>query len=710
MPSEPEGVPNAEPEGVPTPPHRLPALYVVLAGAWLSGTALLLLWLTACQWHLARLRRGAMPITAGPAAEALARLTASLRVRPPLLLASPRVRSPFLAGMIRPAILLPATWEADYDPPTLQAILAHELAHLSRRDCAWTLLLRLTCAALWPQPLLWLLARQLEQATEEACDLMVLAQDCLPRQYADCLLALAERVLPSPAERMLGAGVVPVRSSLGRRIQNILDRRNLAMPAIPLHTRAVITLGTAAVVTGVLCLVATSLPAQTHPPFTVADRGAVSPADALSQAQFLAGLTPVQGPGIIVTLRESRKPVPHGWPNGAAPPNLVHDTDINAVDNGLKAAGAEAIAINGQRLIATSPIRSAGPTIFVNNVALTPPYVIRAIGDTAAMQIALNQPGGVIAQFRTFDPAMIQVQEAGQITLPAYRGDVRSRYARPVLSAPGRNGQVPTTAGKPRRFSILWSAPRTGTHHLRVFVRDASGQRLVLDRDCQPRQMVRVNVSATGQHIGFLLYDNGRLVANKQAPEFRSLFLSQSSMAQPTQADRKRLATWEWLSKAARRQITRDVYIGDLAALERSRDEVQIQLQVAQKSAETYSRLAASREPSVVIAMSPRNRPEAQRLQSQIVNAKEELQELSVHFTPRHPARRRAQAWLKALQEEYNALLNEPHTVSRPNPEYTALLAQADVEKAEAARAQATIASLDTLIWRVKQEQKHTQR
>ena len=237
-------------------------VYAMLAGLWAIGTGLLLLWLLVCQYHLVRLGRSGKVITEGPAVEALARLSSSRHVHPPLLLASPHVRSPFLAGIWHPTIWLPAAWETDFDEVTLQVILAHELAHHTRRDCAWTLLLRLTRAALWMQPLLWLLARQLEQASEEACDLMALTPDCPPRRYADCLLSLAERVLPSSAERTLGAGVVPVRSSLGRRIQNILDRRNQTMITLSTRLRVAVTLGLITTSLAGTFLVSVSAPAQ----------------------------------------------------------------------------------------------------------------------------------------------------------------------------------------------------------------------------------------------------------------------------------------------------------------------------------------------------------------------------------------------------------------------------------------------------------------
>ena len=153
----------------------------------------------------------------------------------------------------------------------------------------------------------------------------------------------------------------------------------------------------------------------------------------LQQAKFAAGMTAVAGPGVIVTLNDSKKPYPVNVQiPGMAPPNLIHDFDINQVVNELKAAGAEAVSVNSQRLIAISPIRCAGPTVFVNNTAQTPPYVIRAVGDAATLQTALNLPGGEADQLRQFDPNEIKIQMAAHLVLPASPGPPPPRYARPV--------------------------------------------------------------------------------------------------------------------------------------------------------------------------------------------------------------------------------------------------------------------------------------
>ncbi len=154
----------------------------------------------------------------------------------------------------------------------------------------------------------------------------------------------------------------------------------------------------------------------------------------VSHANFLAGLTAVQGPGLVVTLSDSKNHVQGGLP-AAIMPTLIHDTDINAVVNELKAAGAEAISINDQRLIAISPVRCAGPTVYVNGTPQTPPYVLRVIGSPKDLQTALNLPGGVADSLRQIDPAMIKMQKAPRVVIPAYSGAFTPRYAKPV--APG---------------------------------------------------------------------------------------------------------------------------------------------------------------------------------------------------------------------------------------------------------------------------------
>ena len=89
------------------------------------------------------------------------------------------------------------------------------------------------------------------------------------------------------------------------------------------------------------------------------------------------GLVAVRGPGVRVLVENA--------PN-ADPSQLVRDSDLALLANGLWTAGAEAISINGQRLTALSAIRNSGVPIEVNSVGIAPPYTVLAIGDTRSMQ------------------------------------------------------------------------------------------------------------------------------------------------------------------------------------------------------------------------------------------------------------------------------------------------------------------------------------
>lgn len=170
----------------------------------------------------------------------------------------------------------------------------------------------------------------------------------------------------------------------------------------------------------------------------------------LANAQAFAGLTDVKGPGIVVTLSDSKKPfanMPSGFSNmpaGFAPPNIIHDTDIDAVLNELKASGAEAISVNGQRIAAVSPVRCVGPTVLVNFTPTASPFVIKAIGDPKTLKAGVELPGGIVTQIRGYDPNMFIVQVAKQpIVIPAYAGGgIEPKFARPV-------GQTAEAARKP---------------------------------------------------------------------------------------------------------------------------------------------------------------------------------------------------------------------------------------------------------------------
>ena len=148
----------------------------------------------------------------------------------------------------------------------------------------------------------------------------------------------------------------------------------------------------------------------------------------LEVARIEAGVEALTGPGVTVTLNDSAQPFTVGQN-----PNLyvLHDVDVLEVLNEIKAAGGEAIALNGHRLLAGSSIRCIGPAILIDQTArVTPPYVITAIGNPDTLAGALNMRGGVVDSL-TFWGIRVSVQKTAQLTIPAYQGAETFTYAKP---------------------------------------------------------------------------------------------------------------------------------------------------------------------------------------------------------------------------------------------------------------------------------------
>lgn len=150
--------------------------------------------------------------------------------------------------------------------------------------------------------------------------------------------------------------------------------------------------------------------------------------DELDKTRILAGITPVRGRGVEVTLNDSpRKLRPGEDPNLY----LLHEEDLLKVVNELRSGGAEAISINGQRLLATSEIRCAGTTVLVNTKKIVPPLTVLATGDPAALQSSLEIKGGIVETLRIWG-LIVEVKRRSDITVPAFNGMVRFEFSKPV--------------------------------------------------------------------------------------------------------------------------------------------------------------------------------------------------------------------------------------------------------------------------------------
>lgn len=148
----------------------------------------------------------------------------------------------------------------------------------------------------------------------------------------------------------------------------------------------------------------------------------------MERLMLLSGTTDVKGRGVEIVLDDSSIPSRPG-----ENPNLyiIHDEDLLRVLNELRAAGAEAIALNDQRIVAMSEVRCAGPTVSVNNVRSAPPYTIKAIGDPKNLTSALRLRGGVVETFE-FWGIHVKINTSDDVHIPAFKGMRTFEYAQTV--------------------------------------------------------------------------------------------------------------------------------------------------------------------------------------------------------------------------------------------------------------------------------------
>lgn len=159
----------------------------------------------------------------------------------------------------------------------------------------------------------------------------------------------------------------------------------------------------------------------------------------LTALGLASGTTPVVGPGIVVTVQDAPADTQQAVPlrPGTAPEGRVQDRDLQDVVNGLWAVGAEAVAVNGQRLTALTAIRSAGEAILVDLRPLAPPYVVVAVGDSEQLELAfVDGPSGRRLQtFGSLYGITFEVRREEELSLPgAAAPDLRAAAPAPGAS------------------------------------------------------------------------------------------------------------------------------------------------------------------------------------------------------------------------------------------------------------------------------------
>lgn len=131
----------------------------------------------------------------------------------------------------------------------------------------------------------------------------------------------------------------------------------------------------------------------------------------LKYLKNLSGSKNVLGPGITITIKDSEKELEQNQnPNDL----IVHDIDILRVVNDLKKSGAQAISINGERVVSSSQIKCSGATITVNKTTYGQPFIIKAIGDVESLMAAIISPQSYANLLKEGYGIYVKVQEENE--------------------------------------------------------------------------------------------------------------------------------------------------------------------------------------------------------------------------------------------------------------------------------------------------------
>jgi uncharacterized protein YlxW (UPF0749 family) len=145
----------------------------------------------------------------------------------------------------------------------------------------------------------------------------------------------------------------------------------------------------------------------------------------------IAGLSPVRGEGIVVTLDDAPADPAVRARAESLDDLVVHQQDIQAVVNALWLAGAEGVMLMDQRLVTTSAVRCVGNTLSLHGTPYSPPYVVSAVGDAEAMRDALDASEPVQTYLEYVDAFGLgwSVEERDDVEVAAFTGSTVPRYA-----------------------------------------------------------------------------------------------------------------------------------------------------------------------------------------------------------------------------------------------------------------------------------------
>lgn len=143
----------------------------------------------------------------------------------------------------------------------------------------------------------------------------------------------------------------------------------------------------------------------------------------------ISGHLALEGPGITIKMYDNPEEEIVGQDVND---DVIHDVDVLNILNDLRIAGAEAISINGERVVTSSELKCRGPVIGINGVSIGTPFIISAIGEPKLLMASVNAPGTYGDALKNIFAIGFETQEQDELYIPAYSGSFEFKYAKPV--------------------------------------------------------------------------------------------------------------------------------------------------------------------------------------------------------------------------------------------------------------------------------------
>lgn len=149
----------------------------------------------------------------------------------------------------------------------------------------------------------------------------------------------------------------------------------------------------------------------------------------LDKYKMISGMKAVKGPGVVITVDD---PLTEDVNYSEVSIIMYNYELLLSLLNKLNDAGAEAISINGQRIVSITEISLAGSNVNINSVPTAPPFEIKAIGNPDTLDSTLNIRFGIIDKMRNRYNLQVKLQKSDELMISRYNDIVKFRYAVPV--------------------------------------------------------------------------------------------------------------------------------------------------------------------------------------------------------------------------------------------------------------------------------------